>query len=320
MLGGAFHFAADDARLLRLVDESWRGLRPQRLSADSPRFNIRLQLTSGSSLGAVREPPPLRTQGDGRFLCGVMDTANFAIVCPQLRAGLVSISRQLLRFPYHARYELLEFAVFTLASRAQGLVPLHAGCIGRDGSGLLLIGASGAGKSTLALHGMLQDLDVLAEDAVFIEPASLRATGVANFLHLRDEALRFVDSPALAARIRRSPVICRRSGVEKYEVDLRGRGWRIAPAPLRIAGIVFVSGRSAGKGALLAPLAPRLCRERLAASQPYAAGLPGWKAFDARLSGIGAFELKRASHPRESVAALCGLLERRQARRGIRSS
>ena len=55
-----------------------------------------------------------------------------------------------------ARYEMLEFAVFTLASRVQGVVPLHAACIGRRGRGLLLMGDSGAGKSTAALLGLAQ--------------------------------------------------------------------------------------------------------------------------------------------------------------------
>jgi serine kinase of HPr protein (carbohydrate metabolism regulator) len=59
---------------------------------------------------------------------------------------------------YLTRYELIEFAVFTLAQRVQGLVPLHAACVGRAGRGLLLMGGSGAGKSTLALHCLARRL------------------------------------------------------------------------------------------------------------------------------------------------------------------
>src|SRR3546814_20581659 len=91
----------------------------------------------------------------------------------------------MLDWPYHLRYELIEFAVFLLAARCQRLVPLHAACVGRGGRGILLLGASGSGKSTLVLHSLLQGLDVLLEDAVFVQPDCMTSTGWANFLHFR---------------------------------------------------------------------------------------------------------------------------------------
>src|SRR6202042_2166135 len=140
----------------------------------------------------------------------------------------------MLENPYHLRYELLEFAVFVLAARALGLVPLHAACVGRHGRGILLLGASGSGKSTLALHSLLQGLDFLAEDAVFVQPESLLATGVANYLHVQADALRFVDDEATRSWISQAPVIRRRSGVEKFEVDLREERGQLAAAPLEL--------------------------------------------------------------------------------------
>jgi hypothetical protein len=137
----------------------------------------------------------------------------------------------------------------------------------------------------------------------------LLAAGIANFLHLRDDALRFVDAPAIAAHIRRSPVIRRRSGVEKFEIDLRRKHYRIASAPLELAAVVFVSKKRAAGAALLAPLSPAQCIARLTAGQPYAAGLPEWSAFTARASRLPAFELRRGPHPKAAARALRGLLE-----------
>src|SRR3546814_4333811 len=99
----------------------------------------------------------------------------------------------MLDWPYHLRYELIEFAVFLLAARCQRPVPLHAACVGRGGRGILLLGASGSGKSTLVLHSLLQGLDVLSEDAVFVQPDGMLATGVANFLHVRAAALAGIE-------------------------------------------------------------------------------------------------------------------------------
>jgi len=64
------------------------------------------------------------------FLAGAPHSSNFVVLAPAERSALVAVSPQMLRFPYHTRYELIEFAVFTLAARVQGLVPLHC-CLRR---------------------------------------------------------------------------------------------------------------------------------------------------------------------------------------------
>ena len=91
------------------------------------------------------------------------------------------VTPRMLRFPYHTRYELIEFAVFTLAARVQRLVALHGACVGRAGRGVLLLGPSGAGKSTVTLQCLIEGLGILSEDSVFVTPDTLLATGVSNF-------------------------------------------------------------------------------------------------------------------------------------------
>jgi hypothetical protein len=212
------------------------------------------------------------------------------------------------RFPYHTRYELIEFAAYTLASRVQNLVPLHAACVGHRGRGLLLLGPSGSGKSTVALQCLLQGLDFVAEDAVFVEPDSLLTTGIANFMHVRADSLRWVERARDAAVIRNSPVIRRRSGVQKFEVDLRGTQYRLARAPLKLAVVVFLSAQKAVDGALLHALSkPELLR-RLEATQAYAASQPSWAAFRRKVSRLEAFELRRGRHPLDAVTALRQIL------------
>jgi hypothetical protein len=317
VLGGAFEFASESAELMGLVRWAYHGLPRHRLAAALPRMSVRLALGGGARAGTglrrgractrADEPDSLAMLSARGLLCGASPRAALAVMSAAQRTALVVVARELLRFPYHVRYELIELAVFTLAARVQGLMPLHAACIGRGGRGLLLIGDSGAGKSTAVLHGALQGLDLVAEDSLFVAPDSLLATGVANFLHVRRESLRFLP-PAEAGVIRRAPVIRRRSGVRKFEIDLRHGRFRLAPRPLEIAALVSLSARRAGGGPLLAPLAPGEARSRLTASQPYAAGQPGWGTFVRRMRAVPAFELRRGSHPRESALALSALL------------
>lgn len=309
VLGGVFHFKSESRALLDLVDAAYVGLPPHQFATPAPEFRIELRLAPCRDAPLAGEPPPVRTQSGAGLLCGVMDASNYVIIEPAQHRALVVASQDMLDRPYHLRYELIEFAVFTLATRAQGLVPLHGACVGLHGRGVLLLGASGSGKSTLALHSLLEGLDFLAEDAVFVHPQTMLATGVANFLHVQSDALLAVDAPT-QRWLRCSPVIRRRSGVEKYEADLRqGRG-RLATRPLELVGAVFVSSRPTGHPeALLHEVAAERVAGWLQTDQPYASAQPGWYHFAHRLSQLGVHELHRGSHPRASVAALRQLLD-----------
>jgi hypothetical protein len=257
------------------------------------------------------EPPAVLPLAAGGILCGAVGGAGFVALSVQQRAALIVVPHELLRYPYHVRYELLEFAVYVMAARVQRLVPLHAACVGRGGRGVLVVGASGSGKSTLMLHCLLAGLDFLAEDSVLLRPSGMRATGVANFLHLRPNSLRFLDRKARSAVPRGSTIIRRRRGVRKLEVDPRRPPYRLAAEPLRIRAVVFLSARRAGRDALLVPLRRSVVLERLAASQRYAARQPGWSAFRMRVGALPAYELRRGAHPRESVEVLRELLSAR---------
>jgi hypothetical protein len=317
LLGGRFRFDSNSPELLRLVDSAYAGLPRHWLSTEAPELRVSLLLTTPpkarASAGVQRtlnrsEPPPVAMLHGAGLLGGATASSNAVIMSPREGAALVVVSPRMLQFPYHTRYELIEFAVFTLAARAQKLVPLHAACIGLGGRGILLMGPSGAGKSTVALHCLLGGLDFLAEDSVFVAPDTMLATGIANFLHVRADSLGWLGRSREAAAIAKSPVIRRRSGVKKFEVDLRRGRFRLAKSPLKIAGVVFLSSRRAGTRPLLKPLSKSDLRANLAFEQAYGASQPQWRTFDKNISRLAAFELRRGRHPLEAVEALRSLL------------
>jgi hypothetical protein len=128
-------------------------------------------------------------------------------------------------------------------------------------------------------------------------------TGVPNFVHVRSDSLGWIEHRE-AAVIRSSPVISRRSGVRKFEVDLRKEHYRLASAPVELAAVIFLSRTSARGGELLQPLSKAETLRRLAVEQPYAANQPGWALFCRKVTRAGAFELQRGRHPSEAAAAL----------------
>ena len=307
LLGARFVFESESAELMRLVRWAYAGLPRHTLWARVPRLAVRLVLGGNAGSRKSAEPAPLAMSSGVGFLCGASPKTSMTAIYPSGRAALVIVERELLRFPYHLRYELIEFAVFTLAARVQNLLPLHAACVGSGGRGLLLLGETGAGKSTAILHCALAGLDLVSEDSLFVTPDTLRATGVANFLHIRRESLRFL-APREAAELRRSPTIRRRSRVEKLEIDLRQPRFRLAPRPVELAGVVELGPRGAGEGASLTALGSRQLLARLRDTQPYAKGLQGWREFSRAIRGLPSFKLSRGRHPQETVEVLQQLL------------
>lgn len=309
ILGGCFRFRSDSAALLQLVEAAYAGLPTHQLSTIVPTFDIELRLLPRQPAPNAG-PPPMRMQSGAGLITGVVDASNYVVLAPGQHRALVVASEDMLARPYHLRYELIEFAVFILAARGQGLVPLHGACVGRHGRGVLLLGASGSGKSTLALHSLLQGLDLLAEDAVFVHPESLLATGVANYLHVQAGTLRGIADAQVRRWICQSPIIRRRSGAEKFEADLRQGHGQLAATPLQLVGAVFVSTQPADHpGVLLSPIRGEEIPARLSEGQAYAATQSGWHRFECGMQRLGAHELRRGPHPRDAADALRVLLD-----------
>ncbi len=316
LMGGRFQFESASRQLMRLVDHAYRGLPPHRFSRNSPSFRVRLMLTPAPPRPAEKksaarrrsEPPPISMLHGPDVLGAATESSTFVLLSPQHRTALVSIAPAMLAFPYHTRYELLEFAVFTLASRAQQLVPLHAACVGIDGRGILLMGATGAGKTTVALHCLLNGFEFLSEDSVFVLPTTMHATGTSNFLHVRADSLRWLEKSRNRILIQKSPVIQRRSGVTKFEVDLRRKQFRLAPAPLKIEAVAFLTATSGRPRSLLRSMTQSEMLGKITALQGYGARLPQWRSFSRKLENIKALEVRRGDHPMEAVQALRSLL------------
>jgi hypothetical protein len=308
VLGSRVRFESNSEELLRLVDAAYAGLPSHKLSRVEPRLRVQLVLTSFERKRAGAEPAPLQMMSGAGLLAGAAESSNFVVVSPHELGALVVVSPRMLRFPYLTRYELIEFAVFTLTARAQGLVAMHAACVGRDGRGVLLLGPSGAGKSTVTLQCLIEGLGILAEDSIFVTPDTLLATGVSNFLHVRADTLRWIEQRSILAKIRKSPVIRRRSGVRKYEIDLRGGDYPLTERPLKIVAIVFLSAQPAAGQPLLERLSQKDALPMLIHEQAYAANQPSWAPFIRTVKRVPFFELRRGQHPSESVAALRELI------------
>ena len=310
VLGGDFTIRTSAPKLLELAIEAFGGLPTQRLERRPPRFTVRLVLNDRQRTWTrgTAPPPPVFSSGAG-LLSATIDAGNFAVMDPGMSRALISVSKAMLENPYYPRYELIELACLTLATRVQGLAPLHAACVGANGRGVLLIGGSGTGKSTLCLHALASGMQVLSEDSAFVAPTRLRVTGLPSYLHLARDALGFLPRGALRRAIERSPVIVRRSGVRKLEVDVRKLHAKIPRKPLRLVATVFLSRRAASRAQALRTIDRDTCISRLRREQAYAVRtFPGWAEFERRVATLPSYELRRTEHPDIAVPLLRELL------------
>jgi hypothetical protein len=207
---------------------------------------------------------------------------------------------------------LLEFAVYTLVPRLLDLVPLHGAAVAHRGRAALLTGPSGSGKSTAVLSCAQQGLALVAEDAVFLDPRTLKLTGCANYLHLKTDGLALVHDRSLRAAFRRSPVIRRRSGARKFELDLRASPLRAVERVPTLSAVVALSPRRARGTRLLERMEPEQMLRWLRREQPYARSQPQWPAFERGVARLPAYRLLRGSTPAHTADALRELLAGRE--------
>lgn len=310
VLGYPVCLESADSALLELSDAAFAGpVKRVARRPDAPR--VRLRLANDPVARRWRRPPrPRLASGSGLLGCS-FDADNFAWISAESGRACVSISPAMLRFPYHARYELIEFAVLTLLTRAHGLVPLHAACVGTRDRAVLLLGGSGAGKSTACLHALGAGLSLVSEDSVFVRPDTLDAAGLNAYLHLRGRNPELAR-PWLESAIRSAPWIRRRSGVRKVEIDVRRAGAPRAGLQVKIAATVLLEPAAANGGAALRQLGWRKLRAALAATQPYASRQAGWREFCEQVAKLPAYEMRR-THPARTAEILKALVSRREA-------
>ncbi|HUC06646.1 MAG TPA: hypothetical protein VMR96_01035 [Solirubrobacterales bacterium] len=81
---------------------------------------------------------------------------------------------------------------------ARGRLMTHAGAVGRDGRGVLLVGRGGSGKSTLALSCTLAGMEIVADDYVLLDPTSLAAHAMQSTAKLTEDSAARLGIPAEA--------------------------------------------------------------------------------------------------------------------------
>jgi hypothetical protein len=119
------------------------------------------------------------------------DAANFASCDLNSGYACAWITSQTALDEVYLRDSFTEAPVLSMVS-TRYLAPVHAACVVRNGTGVLLCGESGSGKTSLALACGLRGWSLLTDDATFLVRGARDRTVVGNpfVMRLKPGALR----------------------------------------------------------------------------------------------------------------------------------
>ena len=201
LLGVPLRFETNSAYVRDFVEDTfgaWRELPASLVSRRDP-LRITVQVTDGSEGGPEGSTPALRyiCYDDARYI--IHTPGSVAMVDPDRGEASAYVTADLASRRALFRHSVLEAIGLSLVAH-HDRHPIHASAVGRGDRVVLFAGASGSGKSTLAYMAHAAGLEVLTEDALWVQlDPSLRFWGWARHIHLRREATRFfpelVDHP-----------------------------------------------------------------------------------------------------------------------------
>lgn len=171
---------------------------------------------------------------------------------------------------------------------ARGRLMAHAGAVGRDGRGVLLVGRGGSGKSTLALSCAIAGMEIAGDDYVLLEPESPVAHAMQSTAKLTEDSAARLGVPASAIDPAGfEPTL---EGPAKALVDIRS----LAPGTLK---------RRLEVSAVVAPAIPTLTSRFVAHTANKREVSPGEGSVGPVLRSISAAEALRAVAPSTIVQA-----------------
>jgi hypothetical protein len=254
-LGFPLQLVTNSPAVLDAAEESWGGWTH---AFDRPPIDMRVIVHLDGPVPAAE--PVYRAQ---RNLFNIVaDSANFAICDVASGYCFSCVTPTVASAPYFRNHMLETMAYFTLDHLY--ITILHAGCVARNGRGVLLCGEQGAGKSCLAYACVKRGWTLLSDDfaALLREPGNNMVIGRPQRMRFRPQA--FDLFPELsAARSQITPF-------GKHMFDLRtGAIPNVQTARCcRAEKVVFLDRRESG-GAELVPMDAGEALTRFESDRPH---------------------------------------------------
>ncbi len=255
--GFPVHLVTNSRDVLDAAAEAW-GMYEAPEFATQP-LEIRIAVLPEGDVAAT---PVFRNQA--RLFSIVSDPHNHAVCESRCLSGFAFVSEKTAGHHRKLREYFLEAMVYTLLAQRY-VVPVHAACVARNGSGVLLSGPSEAGKSTLAFGCARAGWTYVGDDATWLlagaDAADRMAIGRSHVVRFREDAPRVF--PELADYVARE----RPNGKISIEVPLADFPQIRTARRCPVACVVFLDRRP-GAAPAIWKIPPEEMMERLLADMP----------------------------------------------------
>jgi hypothetical protein len=283
-LGFAVEIFTNHPEVMEVAAESFGH---RRLRHGSDPLQIRIGVTKTK---ATRCPPEPTRREYNHLYSIVADSENQALLDLRTGANFVWLNGSALENRLYLRHNFVEKVVYLLLG-ASVVTDLHAGCVSKNGKGILLCGDSGAGKSTLSYACARAGWTYTSDDTSYLINSSRvpRVIGHAHRVRFRP------DAKALFAELEPRETTPRMEGKASIEVPVCELPKIDTATEATVRSIVYLNRYPAAKGILLS--LPRGSATERMSRELYSAGeirARHEKVLE-RLAGIPTFELQYCS-------------------------
>jgi hypothetical protein len=234
-LGFPTEVRTNSPEILSLCEETW-GMLEDRFETEPIRIDIRLTETKSTEC-----PPVPNCRIMAPLVIGAADADNYSIVDLERGQTYITVTRTTLA---HQRYLRDVFLVAAIGCHiaTRHATPIHAGCVGLNGSGVLLCGDSGAGKSSLSYACARAGFTYVTDDASYLLNQCKNRTVIGNYHNVRLRPSAATLFPEIN-RLKMTPRLTGKPSIEMPTASLPN----IVTAPsLKVDHIVFLSRRAGG--------------------------------------------------------------------------
>src|ERR1700761_6398858 len=258
-LGFAVEVLTNHPEVLEAADDSFGH---NHLARRSERLVVRVGVTGSSGIGCP--PVPVRREYNHLYSM-VGGTENQALLDLRTGANFVWLNERALQSRLYLRHNFIEKVVYLLPG-ASVVTDLHAGCVSRNGKGILLCGDSGAGKSTLSYACARAGWTYTSDDTCYIlnDSDPPRVIGHSHRARFRPEA------KALFPELRQREIAPRMEGKPSIEVSVSDLPLPHASNEANVCAVIYLRRSPSTRPALI--LLPHGSATKRMSEELYSAG------------------------------------------------
>jgi len=264
-LGFRVDLATNSREILAIAAEAWERYEPV---FDRPPMDLRI-VVRGEDPAAVQ--PSFRSQR--HLLSIVSDRENFALLDLKSLFGYCFVTQKTAADHGLFRWYFLDSMVYRLMEQHY-VVPLHAACVAKNESGVLLCGPPGAGKSSLAFACARAGWTYIGDDATWLLQGESPGLAIGKQHQVRFRH----DAPALFPELAGCSPRLRTNGKLAIEVSASAFPGIRTASQCRIGHVAFLERGGTGEPAAI-PVSGEEAVSRLM-SELMSYGDEGWARFE----------------------------------------